>query len=180
MLTGFFLVVILLGSILLALPVSSRNGVSCGAMTAAFTATSATCVTGLSLVDSYSQWSMFGQAVLLGLIQIGGLGYMAFVSVFYFLLRRRIGIRERLVIQQAMALGELKGVVKLVRLMLAGTFLVEGIGAVILTVRFSLLYPVGRPCGWGCFMRFRPTATQASIFWAFLRPGQALVHFLRM
>lgn len=150
-LTGFFLIVILLGSILLALPVSSRNGVSCGAMTAAFTATSATCVTGLSLVDSYSQWSMFGQAVLLGLIQIGGLGYMAFVSVFYFLLRRRIGIRERLVIQQAMALGELKGVVKLVRLMLAGTFLVEGIGAVILTVRFSLLYPVGKALWLGVF-----------------------------
>ena len=150
----------MLGSILLALPVSSRNGVSCGAMTAAFTATSATCVTGLSLVDSYSQWSMFGQAVLLGLIQIGGLGYMAFVSVFYFLLRRRIGIRERLVIQQAMALGELKGVVKLVRLMLAGTLPVEGIGAVILTVRFSLLYPVGKAlwlggvsCGFGLLQR---------------------------
>ena len=141
-LISFFLLVIFLGSVLLSLPVSSRNGESCGAMTAVFTATSATCVTGLSLVDSYSQWSAFGQVVLLGLIQIGGLGYMAFVSVFYFLLRRRIGLRERLVLQQAMALDELKGVVRLVRLMLAGTFLVEGTGALILTLRFLMEYPL--------------------------------------
>ena len=173
-LTGFFLLVIALGSILLALPASSRNGESCGAMTAVFTATSATCVTGLSLVDTYTQWSALGQCVLLGLIQIGGLGYMAFVSVFYFVLRRRIGLRERLVLQQAMALDELTGVVRLVRLMLLGTFLVEGTGALILTARFWMEYPLKRRCGWAFSIPFPRSAMQALIFWDFCSPAPAL------
>ena len=101
----FFLLTILLGSILLSLPVASADGKSCGGLTAVFTATSATCVTGLSVVDTYTQWSRFGQMVLLLLIQVGGLGSMTFVSVFYFLLRRHIGLRERLILQQAMALN---------------------------------------------------------------------------
>ncbi len=150
-LTAFFLLVILLGTVLLALPAASRGEGSCGAMTAAFTATSATCVTGLSLVDSYTQWSAFGQAVLLALIQIGGLGYMTFVSAFFFLLRRRIGLRERLIIQQAMALGEVDGVIRLLRLVLSGTFLVEGVGALILTLRFSLLFPLKKALWLGVF-----------------------------
>lgn len=173
-LTGFFLLVIFLGSVLLSLPVSSRNGESCGAMTAVFTATSATCVTGLSLVDSYSQWSAFGQAVLLGLIQIGGLGYMAFVSVFYFLLRRRIGLRERLVLQQAMALDELEGVVRLVRLMLAGTFLVEGTGALILTLRFLTEYPLKKALWLGVFHAVSAFCNAGFDILGFITPGASL------
>lgn len=173
-LTGFFLLVIFLGSVLLSLPVSSRNGESCGAMTAVFTATSATCVTGLSLVDSYSQWSAFGQVVLLGLIQIGGLGYMAFVSVFYFLLRRRIGLRERLVLQQAMALDELEGVVRLVRLMLAGTFLVEGTGALILTFRFLTEYPLKKALWLGVFHAISAFCNAGFDILGFITPGASL------
>lgn len=176
-LTGFFLLVIFLGSVLLSLPVSSRNGESCGAMTAVFTATSATCVTGLSLVDSYSQWSAFGQVVLLGLIQIGGLGYMAFVSVFYFLLRRRIGLRERLVLQQAMALDELKGVVRLVRLMLAGTFLVEGTGALILTLRFLMEYPLKKALWLGVFHAVSAFCNAGFDILGFITPGASLVAY---
>ena len=173
-LTGFFLLVIFLGSVLLSLPVSSRNGESCGAMTAVFTATSATCVTGLSLVDSYSQWSAFGQVVLLGLIQIGGLGYMAFVSVFYFLLRRRIGLRERLVLQQAMALDELEGVVRLVRLMLAGTFLVEGAGALILVFRFLTEYPLKKALWLGVFHAVSAFCNAGFDILGFITPGASL------
>ena len=173
-LTGFFLLVIFLGSVLLSLPVSSRNGESCGAMTAVFTATSATCVTGLSLVDSYSQWSAFGQVVLLGLIQIGGLGYMAFVSVFYFLLRRRIGLRERLVLQQAMALDELEGVVRLVRLMLAGTFLVEGVGALILTLCFLTEYPLKKALLLGVFHAVSAFCNAGFDILGFITPGASL------
>ena len=176
-LTGFFLLVIFLGSVLLSLPLSSRNGESCGAMTAVFTATSATCVTGLSLVDSYSQWSAFGQVVLLGLIQIGGLGYMAFVSVFYFLLRRRIGLRERLVLQQAMALDELKGVVRLVRLMLAGTFLVEGTGALILTLRFLMEYPLKKAVWLGVFHAVSAFCNAGFDILGFITPGASLVAY---
>lgn len=176
-LISFFLLVIFLGSVLLSLPVSSRNGESCGAMTAVFTATSATCVTGLSLVDSYSQWSAFGQVVLLGLIQIGGLGYMAFVSVFYFLLRRRIGLRERLVLQQAMALDELKGVVWLVRLMLAGTFLVEGTGALILTLRFLMEYPLKKALWLGVFHAVSAFCNAGFDILGFITPGASLVAY---
>ena len=173
-LTGFFLLVIALGSLLLSLPISSRSGESCGGMTAVFTATSATCVTGLSLVDTYTQWSAFGQVVLLGLIQIGGLGYMAFVSVFYFLLRRRIGLRERLVIQQAMALDELEGVVRLVRLMLAGTFLVEGTGALILTLRFAAEYPLKKALWLGIFHSISAFCNAGFDIMGFLTPGASL------
>lgn len=176
-LISFFLLVIFLGSVLLSLPVSSRNGESCGAMTAVFTATSATCVTGLSLVDSYGQWSAFGQVVLLGLIQIGGLGYMAFVSVFYFLLRRRIGLRERLVLQQAMALDELKGVVRLVRLMLAGTFLVEGTGALILTLRFLMEYPLKKALWLGVFHAVSAFCNAGFDILGFITPGASLVAY---
>lgn len=176
-LMSFFLLVIFLGSVLLSLPLSSRNGESCGAMTAVFTATSATCVTGLSLVDSYSQWSAFGQVVLLGLIQIGGLGYMAFVSVFYFLLRRRIGLRERLVLQQAMALDELKGVVRLVRLMLAGTFLVEGTGALILTLRFLMEYPLKKALWLGVFHAVSAFCNAGFDILGFITPGASLAAY---
>lgn len=150
-LTLFFLLVIFLGSVLLCLPMASADGKSCGALTAVFTATSATCVTGLSVVDTFTQWSRMGQVILLLLIQVGGLGYMTFVSMFYFLLRRRIGLRERLILQQAMALGELDGVIRLLRLVLAGTFLIEGIGAVILSLRFSAMLGVGDAVFWGVF-----------------------------
>ncbi len=147
----FFFLAILLGTGLLLLPAASADGRSCGGMTALFTAASAVCVTGLSLVDTCAQWSPLGQVVLLALIQVGGLGYMTLVSVFCFLLRRRIGLRERLILQQAMALNEVDGVIRLVRLVLAGTLVIEGTGAVILTARFALELPLGRAAWLGVF-----------------------------
>ena len=150
-LTAFFLLAIAVGTVLLCLPAASADGESCGPLTALFTATSSVCVTGLSLVVSCRQWSIFGQIVLLLLIQIGGLGYMTFVSTFFFLLRRKIGLRERLILQQAMALNELDGVLRLLRLVLTGTLVIEGIGALILSVRFSWMMPVGKAVWYGIF-----------------------------
>lgn len=176
-LTVFFLVVILVGTILLCLPVASRNGRSCGVLTAAFTATSATCVTGLSLVDTYTQWSFPGQVILLCLIQIGGLGYMTIVSLLIFALRRRIGLRERLIIQQAMALNEMSGVVRLVRLMVQGTFLVEGAGAMVLFVRFSGTYPVKKALWLGIFHAVSAFCNAGFDLMGFLEPGSSLMAF---
>ncbi len=173
----FFLAVIGLGTVLLMLPVSSRSGESCGFMTAVFTATSASCVTGLSVVDTYTQWSFVGQVILLSLIQIGGLGYMTFVSVFFFALRRRIGLRERLVIQQAMALGELGGIIRLVRLVLLGTFLVEGTGAVILGIRFAMLYPWKQAIWMGIFHAVSAFCNAGFDLLGFLQPGTSLMDF---
>ena len=91
-----FACIILLGAALLTLPAASRSGTSCGFLPALFTATSATCVTGLTLYDTYTQWSGFGQIVIISLIQIGGLGFMSAATLFVFLLRKRIGLRQRL------------------------------------------------------------------------------------
>ena len=91
-----FMVIILLGAVLLMLPVASRDGVSCGFLPALFTATSATCVTGLSLFDTYTQWSGFGQIVILVMIQLGGLGFMSIASLVVFMFHRRVGLKERM------------------------------------------------------------------------------------
>ena len=88
--------IVLLGAALLTLPAASRNGDSCGFLPALFTATSATCVTGLSLFDTYTQWSGFGQIVIISLIQIGGLGFMSAATMFVFLLRKRIGLKQQI------------------------------------------------------------------------------------
>ena len=93
-----FLAIILLGSALLCLPAASKRGTPTDFLTSLFTATSATCVTGLVRVDTGTYWSGFGQAVILVMIQIGGLGFMTIASIFFFALRRKIGLRQRLVL----------------------------------------------------------------------------------
>ena len=159
-----FGLIILTGALLLNLPAASRNGISAGFLPALFTATSATCVTGLSLFDTWSQWSGFGQIVLLCLIQIGGLGFMSAATMVVFFLRRRIGLKQRLVMAQALSVGDINGIVRLQRMVLFGSFSVEGIGAMILFIRFLPEYGFARALKWGIFMRFPPSATRASIF----------------
>jgi len=128
-----FIGIILVGTGLLALPVAARGPGAPGLFTAFFTATSAVCVTGLTLVDTYTYWSPFGQAVILVLIQIGGLGFMSFISIFYFLLNKRVGLRQRLVMMESMNLTEIEGVVAMMRHVIIGTLLFEFLGAVILS-----------------------------------------------
>ena len=146
-----FLALILLGSALLCLPVASRNGHSCGFGTALFTATSATCVTGLSLVDTYTQWSGFGQTVLLVLIQVGGLGFMTIACVFFLMLRRRIGLKSRMLLAAALGLSNMQGIIGLVRRVLGVTAILEAGGALALAVRFSAQMPLGRALWLGVF-----------------------------
>lgn len=132
---GFFLI-ILLGTLLLMLPFSSNSGEATDFLTALFTATSATCVTGLIVVDTYAYWSVFGRIVILILIQIGGLGFMTigvFVAIF---LRKNIGLKERGILQESMNTFQIGGIVKLVKKITIGTFAIEGIGAVLLSFRF--------------------------------------------
>ena len=126
-----FLGMILLGSLLLALPVSSADGVAVPYLDALFTATTATCVTGLVTLPTFSTWSIFGQVVILVLIQVGGLGVITVISAFMLLLQKRVGIGERLLLQDAFNLNTLSGIVRFVKRVLLGTFLVEGMGAVL-------------------------------------------------
>lgn len=146
-----FLFIILLGAGLLCLPAASRSGEPTPFLTSLFTATSATCVTGLIRVDTGTHWAMFGQVVILLLIQIGGLGFMTIACLFFFALRRKIGLRERMVLAQALGSDSYSGIVSLVRNILRGTAAVEGAGALILFFRFLPEFGFGRALWYGVF-----------------------------
>lgn len=126
-----FLIVILIGSLLLAMPVSSADGSAVSYSDALFTATTAACVTGLVTLPTVSTWSIFGQAVILVLIQIGGLGVITIMSALMILLHKRMSIGERLLLQDAFNLNSLSGIVRFVKKVVRGTFLVEGVGALL-------------------------------------------------
>lgn len=124
-----FLITILIGSLLLALPISSADGTPVPYIDALFTATTSTCVTGLVTVPTASTWSVFGQVVILMLIQIGGLGVITIMSGFMLLLNRKMGIGDRLLIQDAFNLNTMSGLAQFVKKILLGTFMIEGVGA---------------------------------------------------
>ena len=132
---GFFIIIIV-GTFLLTLPISGRSGGWTNPVDALFTATSATCVTGLAVFDTYQYWSVFGQIVIITLIQIGGLGFITFGVGFSIFLKQRIGLARRNLIQESVSALKLAGVVKLVRKIIIGTAIFEGIGAVVLAIRF--------------------------------------------
>ena len=141
---GSFAVIILIGTLLLALPVSARSGESQGLFAAFFTATSATCVTGLVVTDTFLSWSPFGQAVILLLIQLGGLGFMTVITLISLAAHRRIGLSERLIMVSTLNLNDLDGVVRVVRHALMGTALFELAGAALLSVRMIPKYGLFR------------------------------------
>lgn len=138
-----FLGIILVGTGLLMLPAASRSGESCGFLDAFFTATSATCVTGLVPFDTGAAWTGFGQAVILTMIELGGLGFMSMASLFVFLLGRKVGLRQRMVMAQALSLNDMEGVVRLQKLVLGGSLTIQLAGAVILALRFIFRYGYG-------------------------------------
>ncbi len=131
-----FLATILIGSALLALPISSASGVAVPYLDALFTATTSTCVTGLVTLPTVSTWSVFGQAVILVLIQIGGLGIITIMTGLMILLNKRMGISDRLLIQDAFNLNTMSGLVKFVKKVLFGTLVIEGIGALLYMLVF--------------------------------------------
>ncbi|MBO5868446.1 MAG: potassium uptake protein, TrkH family, partial [Oscillospiraceae bacterium] len=131
-----FAIIILLGAVLLSLPVASRSGVSCGFRPALFTATSATCVTGLVMFDTWTQWSAFGQVVILCLIEIGGLGFMSATSLVIMLLRKKIGLRQKMLIAQAFSVNEMESVVSIQKWVIFGSLIIQLSGALVLFFRF--------------------------------------------
>ncbi len=131
-----FLITILVGSFLLALPVSAADGVTVSYTDALFTATTATCVTGLVTLPTFSTWSVFGQAVILALIQIGGLGVITIMSGLMILLNKKMGIGDRLLIQDAFNLNTMTGLTKFVSNVLFGTLVIEGVGALLYMLVF--------------------------------------------
>lgn len=131
-----FLMTIIMGALLLMLPISSRSGQSCGIITAIFTASSATCVTGLIVVDTYTNWTLFGQIVIITLIQIGGLGFITIGVLFSLLLNKNIDLKQRGLIKESINTINIGGVVKLVKKIFIGTMIFEFSGAIILASYF--------------------------------------------
>ncbi|MFY4776438.1 TrkH family potassium uptake protein [Metabacillus sp. RGM 3146] len=146
-----FAMIILLGSGLLCLPIATQDGEGLNWLNALFTATSATCVTGLVVVDTGTTFTLFGQLVILSLIQVGGLGFMTFATFFALFVGRKISFRERLLIQESLNQASTQGVVKLVRTILLFTLVSEGIGAVLLAFRFSFDMPAQKAIYYGIF-----------------------------
>ena len=131
-----FVILILIGGILLSLPISSASGKSTDFLDALFTSTSAACVTGLITLDTGTYWSHFGQVVIMLLIEVGGLGFMSFATFFALILGKKITLRERLVMQEAMNTFNIQGLVRMARYVLAFTFSVQFVGVLLLSTQF--------------------------------------------
>lgn len=131
-----FIAIILFGAILLSLPCASRGEGGVPFIDALFTATTSTCVTGLVVYDTFSAWTLFGQLVILILIQVGGLGFMSLATLFSMVINRRIGFRERMLLSEAISLSSVSGVVRMTRSVIICTICFEGIGAALLATRF--------------------------------------------
>ena len=172
-----FAVIILLGTAALMLPIASRSGTSCGLRPALFTATSATCVTGLVLHDTWTQWTGFGQAVILALIEIGGLGFMSAASFLIFLLRRKVGLKQRMIMAQAMSLTDLRGVVRLQKLVLFGSLGIQTAGALLLFVRFLPEYGPWTALQWGVFHSVSAFCNAGFDILGSVQPGIGMMKF---
>lgn len=143
-LTVGFALLILLGSLLLMLPISTLSGKSTPFIDALFISTSSVCVTGLVTVDTATHWNYFGKTVIMMLIQIGGLGFMSFATIAAVLMGKKIGLRDRLLMQEAYNALNLQGIIRMVRYVIAFTFGVELIGAAILSTQFIPMYGVAK------------------------------------
>ena len=143
-LVGGFAVVILVGAALLSHPLSAAPGRTTALLDALFTATSAVCVTGLVVLDTGTHWSLFGQAVVLVLIQVGGFGFMTSATLLFLILRQRIGLRERLLVGESIGVAAPGGLIRLIRNMALATLAIEGLGVLALLSRFREAESVGR------------------------------------
>lgn len=147
---GFFCI-ILVGTLLLMLPFSSRDGQPESFLNCLFTATSASCVTGLVVRDTWTQWSLFGQLVILTMIQIGGLGFITVGVFISIVLRRKIGLKERGLLQESVNTLQIGGVVRLAKRIIKGTCIFEGVGALLLSIRFIPQFGILKGVFYGIF-----------------------------
>lgn len=146
-----FIFVIILGAILLTLPIASNNGESVGFINALFTSTSAVCVTGLIVVNTATHWTLFGKIVIMSLIQIGGLGFMTMATLIAILMGKKIGLKNRILIQEALGQFTISGVVRLTIRIIQATIIVEIIGAIVLATKFIPEFGIKKGLFFGLF-----------------------------
>lgn len=170
-----YLVVIALGTLLLMLPFSNREGTATTFMDAWFTATSATCVTGLVTNDTYTFWSEFGQVVILILIQIGGIGFMTIAISALTLTRKKIGLSERMLMQESVAAPQIGGIVRMSKFVLSGTLFFEGIGAVLLAFYFVPRLGLGKGIYYAVFHSISAFCNAGIDLMGYYSPSSSLI-----
>lgn len=173
---GYF-IIILVGAALLTLPISSKSGNWTNYFDSLFTSTSATCVTGLILFDTYTHWSIFGQIILLILIQIGGLGFMTMITTVSVFTGRRVSLHERKLLMQSAGNTKLSGMILLVKQILFGTLIFEGIGAVILTTRFCPEFGLVRGIYYSIFHSVSAFCNAGFDLMGIIEPNSSLTYF---
>lgn len=174
LLIGFALI-ILVGGTLLWLPFSNHDGISFS--DAIFTATSAACVTGLVVYDTYSQFTFFGQAVILVLIQVGGLGFMMIGVLFFLFMGRRIGLRQRALLMESTGIWKVGGIVRITRRVLIMTGIIELSGALLLAIRFCPQMGFAQGMWHALFHSVSAFCNAGFDLMGLLEPGSSLIHF---
>ena len=172
-----FLVLILIGTAILSLPIASRTGKRQDFLTALFTATSATCVTGLVMGDTWALWSNLGQGVILILIEIGGLGFMSAASLAFFTFRKKMSIQSQMVMAEAIGVENMGDILVLQKRLLIRAFIVEGAGALILTIRFLFQFPFLHAVSLGVFHSVSAFCNAGFDILGFLSPGASLIPY---
>lgn len=173
-----FLAIILAGALLLMLPVANRTGQGLSFLDSLFTATSATCVTGLVAADTWTQFNLLGQGILLALIQVGGLGYMTMVLMASVLLKRKIGLKQRSLMVESVSAQRLGDALALLRYILAGTAAIEGIGAVLLAFRFVPELGLARGLWYAVFHSVSAFCNAGFDLMGFRAPYSSLTHYV--
>ncbi|MCD7775382.1 MAG: Trk family potassium uptake protein [Clostridiales bacterium] len=173
---GYFALVIV-GTLLLMLPVSSKSGLATPFFDALTTATSASCVTGLIVYDTFTHWSIFGQLVILALIQIGGLGYMTVIALLSVIFRRRISVRERRLLKESTNSLYIGGLIALTKRIISGTVIFEGLGAVVLSVRFAGIFGLKRGIYYGIFHSVSAFCNAGFDLMGIIEPYSSMTYF---
>ncbi|SEP28273.1 TrkH family potassium uptake protein [Paenibacillus sp. OK076] len=150
-LVGGFMLIIMIGTILLMLPISNQSGEHLAFIDALFTSTSAACVTGLVVVDVGTTFNLFGQIVIMVLMQLGGLGFMTIATLFALVLGKRISLKDRLLLKEAINADSMEGIVRIIRKVLIFSFTIEGVAAVILALRWATEMPFWQAVYYGAF-----------------------------
>lgn len=173
-----FLAIILAGALLLMLPIANRGGKGLSFLDSLFTATSATCVTGLVVADTWTQFNLLGQIILLALIQVGGLGYMTMMLQAALLMGKKLGLRQRSVMMESVSAQRLSDVRTLLRYILGGAALIEGAGALLLAIRFIPELGPARGLWYAVFHSVSAFCNAGFDLMGFREPYSSLTHYV--
>lgn len=166
--------IILAATLLLMLPAASKDGAT-GFLDALFTATSATCVTGLIRFDTYTHWSLFGQIVILLLIQVGGVGFMTIALSAISLTKAKIGVNQRIITQESLSAPGISGIIRMTRGILLGTFFFEGLGALLLSFYFCPLIGLGKGIYFALFHSISAFCNAGFDLMGYFKPSSSLI-----